>query len=264
MPGDGDRAGRGERGRVVHEVDEHPAEAERIAGDEEGGTIWASKRSSRFVSAARGGEQTQDFVGGFGRGERQALEDEAALLNFRKVGTIVDQGAEPGAFGGDRAEIAALGPVQARFSGQIGEAHVGVERGADRVARHGEKIPLGPFGGGGRGLGFLQCAFGVGVRTDLGAHQRQQRGARQEDADEKGGAAEGDRARGGQGGPGRAGREVQDAGEPFCEHVAADGEQRDEGARGGGEFLGGAPVSDQGPAHARRGRTRRGGRGESF
>lgn len=84
VPGDGDRAGRGERGRVVHEVDEHPAEAERIAGDEEGGTIWASKRSSRFVSAARGGGTDAGLRGWFRPGRTAGARGRGGPPQFSK------------------------------------------------------------------------------------------------------------------------------------------------------------------------------------
>ena len=157
-------AGAGELDRVVHQVDEHLAEAARVA---------AQLRRQLWVDAAADvdgsmGEARADegaHLAGDGlRGEGDLLEVEPAGLDLGKVENVVEQGEQRVGAGPDGAGKGLLLAVQIGFQEQVGEAEDGVHRCADLVAHDGEEGALGSVGCLRGALGGAQL---LGLSADL-------------------------------------------------------------------------------------------------
>src|SRR5204863_1114621 len=87
----GNGAARCEFDPVIDQVEENLAEPKRIAGDEQRSGDLGLEAQIDFSFEGAGAEEPQDLVNGFDGRKRQALEDQAALLDFCKIENVVDE-----------------------------------------------------------------------------------------------------------------------------------------------------------------------------
>ena len=158
----------GELDRIVHQVEQHLAQARHVAAHPAGQVVaQVHQQFQSFFTGARRAD-VAGFLNRRQQVERLVLEFELARFDLGKIQHIVDHAQQLVAGNAHGVHIVALLGVQRRVGQQRGHADHAVERGADFMAHGGQERRLGTGGA----QGFVARGVQLGSAARHAVFQR--------------------------------------------------------------------------------------------
>ena len=157
-----DLAARGELEGIAHQVDQHLAQAQRIAGQAHRHVRVGPGHQLQAFFRRAPRKQVHHLVEHIRQVERHAFQRQLARLDLGKVQDVVDDAQQILAGAVDLVEVIARLRGQVEVRAEAGKAEDGVHRRADLVADIGQEVALGAGGGFGIGARLLDGADRIG------------------------------------------------------------------------------------------------------